>query len=68
MLKSWQIKFARVQYKNASLDAKDEAVGEDTVEDLCSVLLPLLLLLLPPLFNSASQPRQPPPTADAAEV
>jgi hypothetical protein len=50
----------------SSLDAKDEAVGEDTVEDLCSVLLPLLLLLLP-VLNSASQPRQPPPTADAAE-
>ncbi len=49
-----------------SLDAKDEAVGEDTVEDLCSVLLPLLLLL-PPVLNSASHPRQPPPTGNAAE-
>jgi hypothetical protein len=53
--------------KMSSLDAKDEAVGEDTVEDLCSVLLPLLLLLLPPVLNSASQPRQPPPPRDAAE-
>ncbi len=51
----------------SSLDAKDEAVGEDTVEDLCSVLLPLLLLLPLPVLNSASHPRQPPPSADAAE-